>query len=191
MFAGSLVFAGAPLAARCQDSAAAPAANPTPSATAQQMPPLSETRNGSVLAWEGLPVRRISFEGVSAARLGPVAGHLAQNVGEPLIDENLKRSLRQLFATGLYDTVEVKGMREADGVALVFLGTPRTFIGTIGVDGATGATMNTQLERASQLQAGTRLTDAKISRALDQMRATLEENGYHRAVDRTDRDAAP
>ena len=35
--------------------------------------------------------------------------------------------------------------------------------------------MNTQLDRASQLQAGTRLTKAKMSRALDQMRATLEQ----------------
>ena len=102
-------------------------------------------------------------------------------MGAPLTAENLKRSLRQLYATGLYDTVEVEGMREADGVALVFQGAPRTFIGTIGVDGATGATMNTQLDRASQLEAGTRLTAAKMSRALDQMRATLEENGYHQA----------
>ena len=67
-------------------------------------------------------MRRISFEGVPADRLGPVAGHLAQAVGAPLTAENLKRSLRQLYATGLYDTVEVEGMREADGVALVFRG---------------------------------------------------------------------
>ena len=126
-------------------------------------------------------MRRISFEGVPADRLGSIAGHLPQAVGAPLTSENLKQSLRQLYATGLYDTVQVEGMREADGVALLFQGAPRTFIGTIGVDGATGATMNTQLERASQLQAGTRLTAAKMNRAYDQMRATLEENGYHQA----------
>jgi len=49
------------------------------------------------------------------------------------------------------------------------------------VDGATGATMNTQLERACQLESGTRLTQAKMIRAVEQMRATLEENGYHQA----------
>ena len=165
----------------CQSSTAAPAADPGPSATAQQMPALPDSVQVPDRAWEGLPVERISFEGVSAARLGPVARHLAQTVGAPLTAENLKRSLRQLYATGLYDTVEVEGVREANGVALVFLGTPRTFIGTVGVGGATGPTMNTQLERASQLQAGTRLTAAKISRALDQMHATLEDNGYHLA----------
>jgi outer membrane protein assembly complex protein YaeT len=148
---------------------------------ALQMSPLPELVTGSVLVWEGLPVRRISFEGVPADRVAPIAGHLPQAVGAPLTSENLKLSLRQLYATGLYDTVQVEGMREADGVALLFQGAPRTFIGTVGVDGAAGATMNTQLERASQLQAGTRLTAAKMSRAFDQMRATLEENGYHQA----------
>jgi len=113
---------------------------------ALQMSSLPEPLTGSVPAWEGLPVRRISFEGVPADRLGSIAGHLPQAVGAPLTSENLKLSLRQLYATGLYDTVQVEGMREADGVALVFKGAPRTFIGTIGVDGAIGATMNTQLE---------------------------------------------
>ena len=147
------------------------------------MPPVSDSKeDGSVLAWEGLPVRRISFDGVSAARLGPVAGSLAQAVEAPLTAENLKRSLRQLYATGLYDTLEVKGMRDANGVALVFEGAPRTFIGLVGVNGATGANANVQLARATQLQAGTRLTAAKVTRALDQMRATLEENGYRQSA---------
>ena len=61
----------------------------------------------SVLAWEGLPVRSIAFEGVPADQLQPLAGHLPQAEGAPLTEENLKRSLRQLYATGLYDTIEV------------------------------------------------------------------------------------
>jgi outer membrane protein assembly complex protein YaeT len=127
-------------------------------------------------------VRSIAFEGVSVDQLQPLAGHLAQAEGEPLTEENLKRSLRQLYATGLYDTVEARGTRVADGVALVFAGTSRTFIGSVGVDGATGATMNMQLQRASQLDAGTRLTQEKMVRASEQMRATLEQNGYFEAV---------
>ena len=67
-------------------------------------------------------------------------------------------------------------------MALVFAGTPRTFIGSVGVDGATGATMNMQLQRASQLDAGTRLTQEKMVRAAAQMRSTLEQNGYFEAV---------
>jgi len=109
----------------------------------------------------------------------PLSNRLPQAVGAPLTAENLKASLRQLYATGLYDTLEVMGAPDGDGVALIFRGTPSTFIGTVGVDGATGATMNTQLARASELEAGTRLTQAKMIRAVRQMRSTLEENGYH------------
>jgi outer membrane protein insertion porin family len=141
----------------------------------------SNPASDSTLTWEGLLVRRISFEGVPASRITPLPDQLAQTVGAPLTAENLKRSLRQLYASGFYDTVEVEASRDADGVDLIFAGQPRTFIGTVSVYGATGATMNTQLQRASQLEAGTRLNQAKMDRALNQMRATLEQNGYYQS----------
>ena len=50
--------------------------------------------------WEGLPVRQISFDGITAARLGPLSANLAQTEGAPLKRENLRRSLRQLFISG-------------------------------------------------------------------------------------------
>ena len=115
--------------------------------------------------WQGLPVRTIAFEGVPAARLEPLAGHLPQAAGTPFDSDDVRRSLRQLFATGLYDTIEVTASPAADGVALVFKGTPRTFLGTVSVDGARGSTMNTQLVRASQLVPGTRFTPARLKAA--------------------------
>ena len=184
-----LVAGSALLRGWCQAPAAAPAsALPAPVAGSAQ----SATSSGpsdhlvqapdSVLQWEGLRVRSIAFEGVPADQLEPLAGHLVQAEGAPLTEENLKRSLRQLYSTGLYDTIEARGTRLADGVALVFVGTPRTFIGSVGVDGASGATMNMQLQRASQLDAGTRLTQEKMVRAAEEMRSTLEQNGYFDAV---------
>jgi outer membrane protein assembly complex protein YaeT len=142
----------------------------------------AEAPSSSLAQWTGLPVRRISFVGVAEGRLAPLPGHLAQAEGAPLSPEDLKKSLRQLFATGLFETIQVEGARLQDGVALVFRGEPRTFIGTVSVDGAKGATMNTQLERASQLAPGTRYTPAKLSLALEQMRRTLAENGFHEAA---------
>jgi outer membrane protein assembly complex protein YaeT len=133
----------------------------------------------SLAKWKGLPVRRISFDGVSEDRLVPLPGHLAQAVGAPLNREALKSSLRQLFATGLFETVAVEGRHEGDGVALVFRGTSRVFIGRVSVDGAKGASVNAQLERASQLAHGTRFTEAKLNHAIEQMRANLALNGFH------------
>jgi outer membrane protein assembly complex protein YaeT len=175
-FCALLLFGAnsAALSAWCQAVPDAP--SPASSAVVASSDSVS---SDSVDRWEGLPVRHISFSGVSADRLTPLSGHLAQTEGAPLIAEDLKKSLRQLYATGLYDNVEVQGSRQQDGLSLVFLGTPRTFIGLVSVDGATGATMNSLLQRATQLEAGTRFTQAKVLRAIDQMRATLEDNGYH------------
>jgi outer membrane protein assembly complex protein YaeT len=136
----------------------------------------------SLAEWEGFPVKRISFVGVSADRLVPLAGHLDQAEGAPLGREELKRSLRQLFATGLYETIAVEGVREQDGVALTFRGTPRTFIGTVSVDGARSDTVNTQLERASQLAPGARFTPVKLTQAVQQMRAALAQDGFYEPV---------
>jgi len=140
---------------------------------------LATSEADAMSLWQGRTVKRISFEGVDAARLEPLPSHLWQAVGAPLSAENLEKSLRQVFATGLFETVEVMASALDDGVALVFSGTPRAFIGTVSVEGATGGTMNTQLNRAGQLNAGTRFTASKLSHAQDEMRSLLADNGFH------------
>src|ERR1035441_6919296 len=112
----------------------------------------------------------------------PLPGHLDQAEGAPLNREALKRSLRQLYMTGLFETMAVEAVREQDGVALIFRGTPRTFIGTVSVEGAKSATVNTQLERASQLAPGARFTPGKLTQALNQMRLSLAQDGFHAPV---------
>jgi outer membrane protein assembly complex protein YaeT len=149
-------------------------------ASGSQRPQAASGAGEDFLArWNALPVRRISFEGVTAGRLAPLPGHLAQAEGAPLNPEDLKKSLRQLYATGLYDTIEVEGARMQDGVALVFRGLARTFIGTVSVDGAKGANVNVQLDRASWLAPGARFTPAGLDLALGRMRRTLAEDGFH------------
>jgi hypothetical protein len=97
------------------------------------------------VAWQHLPVSRISFEGVAQDRLKPLSDHLAQTVDSPLSREKIAQSLRELFATGLFETIEADATRNENGIAVVFKGTPRMFVGAVTVNGAKGATMNTQL----------------------------------------------
>jgi len=136
----------------------------------------------ALVKWQGLPVRSIAFAGVSGERLTSLEGHLAQAVGEPLDSGKVAASLRQVYTSGLFDAVEVDGEREGDGVGLTFRGTPRMFIGVVSVDGAKGATLNTQLQRASRLNTGTRYSKNKMDQALEQMTAVLAENGYFEAT---------
>jgi outer membrane protein assembly complex protein YaeT len=188
LLACGLLAAGGARKGFCQAQPADPAASSSSAAgnpQAAASPHASDNAAASadsVLEWEGLPVRSIAFEGVPADQLQPLAGHLPVAEATPLTEENLKRSLRKLYATGLYDTIEARATRADGGVALVFAGTPRTFIGTVSVEGATGATMNMQLQRACQLQAGTRLTQEKMRQAVAQIRSTLEQNGYFEAA---------
>jgi outer membrane protein insertion porin family len=129
--------------------------------------------------WQGLPVREIAFEGVSTDRLQPLAGHLPQVVGAPLTRENVAASLRVLFRTGLFSTIEVDAVKMDDGVKIVFRGTAREFIGTVNVDGAKGATINAQLQAASRLTAGTRFTQTRLDAAMGRMRQALADNGFN------------
>jgi outer membrane protein insertion porin family len=127
----------------------------------------------------GLTVVRIGFEGVDSKRFTPLPNRLGEIVGTPLTQETLARSLRIVFASGLFDTVDAEGEREGTGVALIFKGAPRTFVGTVSVIGAKGATLNTQLERASRLSPGTRFTTARFDQSIERMRQTLADNGFH------------
>jgi Outer membrane protein/protective antigen OMA87 len=172
LLAGILVFV-APLASQnLPDS-------PTPAGSAGSRVEPAAPIQPKTMPWEGLTVRNITFEGIPAGRLSPVPEQLPQQPGKPLNADDVRESLRQLFATGLFESIEVAGMPDQDGVDLIFRGAPRSFIGTVWVDGARGATMNAQLQRASQLVAGTRFTQAKLDTAERQMRETLAQNGYY------------
>jgi len=148
-------------------------------ASPQAAPSLAPLEAAPLAQWEGMPIRRISLAGVATDRLRPIPENLDRSLGTPLSREFLQASLRQLFSTGLFENIQVAATPERDGVALVFSGLPRAFIGTITVDGAKGASINTQLERASRLSPGTRYTQAKLDQALEQMRQALAENGFH------------
>ncbi|MGA7832266.1 MAG: POTRA domain-containing protein [Terracidiphilus sp.] len=144
--------------------------------------PLTDAPSDPLAQWEGLPVQRIRFEGVAEDRLAHMAGHLAQAVGAPLNRDNLRKSLREVYSSGLYDSIEIAGEREEDGVALIFRGQPRTFIGTVSVEGAKGPSINTELQRASKLASGSRFTPAKLQEAIEQMRTALAQDGFYQPV---------
>ena len=163
LLAGALFTAAAALMAQ------------SPAPTAQSVDKTAEAR----AALTGLPVRSIGFVGIDETRAAPLRERLPLQIGAPLTDETLARALRQVYASGLFETVDVEGQSENGGVALTFKGTPRTFIGTVSVYGARGATVNTQLGRASRLTAGTRFTQSLLEQAMVRMREVLADNGYH------------
>ena len=50
----------------------------------------------------------------------PLPGQLAQQAGVPLDPGKVRESLRSLYATGLYQTIEVAGVRAGNNVSIIF-----------------------------------------------------------------------
>jgi outer membrane protein insertion porin family len=159
---------------------AQPPAMSAPAASSESKSHPAETADWK--QWTGLPVRQIEIEGVSEERLVSLRQRIGQKAGEPLAEDKVAAGLRMLYGTGLFDSIEAVAVRQADGVTLIFRGKPRAFIGRLTVDGAKGATVNTQLERTSRLDAGTRYTEARMQTAIGQMKQMLEGNGYYEAT---------
>jgi outer membrane protein insertion porin family len=153
-------------------------------ASAQAAPPAplapQDTEKGLLLDWAGLQVVSITFDGVSADLLKPLPSQLAQQPGAPLDPRKIRESLRSLYATGLYQTIEVAGVRAGDSVTIVFTGVPRLFVGRVNVEGVKDDRLDAALDSATQLQAGTPYSEAKAAQAEPSITTTLENNGYYR-----------
>jgi outer membrane protein assembly complex protein YaeT len=129
--------------------------------------------------FQGQTVMRIEIEGVEKERAAALRIELPQAVGEKLDADKVAECLRKLYATGIFQAIEADAQAVDGGVALVFRGTARMFIGRLSVDGAKGATLSAQLERGSGLRTGTPFTDAKLEQAKTVMREVMAQNGYH------------
>jgi outer membrane protein assembly factor BamA len=173
------VFALALLGSLMLNLGSSPGAN----AQAASPSPLApqDTEKGLLLDWAGLQVVSITFDGVDANLLKPLPSQLAQQPGAPLDPQKIRESLRSLYATGLYQTIEVAGVRAGDSVTIVFTGVPRLFVGRVNVEGVKDDRLDAVLDSATQLQAGTPFSEAKAAQAEPSIKATLENNGYYRS----------
>ena len=146
----------------------------------------ADAATDSLRAWEGLEIAGVEFEGVDRVRLEPLPEMLPLQPNQPLRAEDVRQSLRRLYATGLYQQIAVEGERQGNQVTILFRGTEQFFLGRVTVDGVKNDRLASQLQRATRLTAGTRYDDAKVTRAAGLVTQTLEENGYYLATfDRT------
>jgi outer membrane protein insertion porin family len=158
----------------------------SPVAAAQAPPlappaPANDTGQGLLHDWAGLQVVSIAFDGVREDLLKPLPSQLAQQAGTPLDPDKVRDSLRSLYATGLYQTIEVAGVRAGDNVSIIFSGVPRLFVGRINVVGVKDDRLDAVLDSATQLQAGTAYSESKAADAAPAVNAALQNNGYYRA----------
>lgn len=145
-------------------------------------PPPSQ---GTLAGWAGLNVISIQFKGVTAATLDPLPGQIAQRLGQPLDPEKVRDSLRQLYATGLYESIEVQGVRAGDEVSILFSGVPRLFFRRVQVNGVKNDRLRALFQSSAQIQAGSPYSQARLTESEDAVKQALEDNGYYQGKSST------
>jgi outer membrane protein insertion porin family len=127
----------------------------------------------------GKTVLTIELPGVrDASRLLPM---LPQKVGQPLDRDQVRDSVRVLFATGRFADIQAEVTTSGSGVILGFTSSPNYFVGAVAMEGAPGHPNTNQVVNATKLQLGELYTTDKLNRALQNIRQLMQENGYYRA----------
>ncbi len=159
-----------------------PGASDIQNLSAKPTAPIPNAATDSLRAWKGLEVESVEFRGVDRARLEPLPGMLALQPNQPLRPEDVRASLRRLYATGLYKAIAVEGERHGNSVVIRFNGAPQLFLGRVTVEGVRDDRLASLLQRATRLNAGTRYDASKMDHAASLLTETLEENGYYQGT---------
>lgn len=133
----------------------------------------------SLWQWKGLPVEKIEFEGVTFDATDTLPSELAQKTGEVLDPEKVRQSTRRLFASGRYRDISVRGVRQGNGVTLVFVGSPRYYVGRITIEGVKSERLSSLLEFATKLDPGTALVGGAVEAGSEGIKQVLQQNGYY------------
>lgn len=155
----------------------AQSARPTPPTKSLASAPIAQS--DGLNRWYGLRINRIRFEGVSADDLPVIRGKLALQTGAILSATGLKKSIRQLYGTGLYRDILAEGVREGNTVEVVFRGTPQWFLRRLYVRGMKQDVLAAQMQRATRLVAGEAFTNKELDEATANLKENLARNGYY------------
>ena len=137
------------------------------------------TSVASMAAYAGRIVQAIELPGISDSdHLLPI---LPQEAGQPLDRDQVRESIRILYATGRFSDIQAEVSPSGSGVRLIFTTSFNFFVGAIDVEGAPSHPNRNQIVNASKFQLGELYALDKLDRALKNIRQLMQENGYYRA----------
>lgn len=129
--------------------------------------------------YAGRMVESIEIPGV--ADFDHLLPMLPQKSGQPLDREQVRNSIRVLFATGRFADIQAEVAPAGAAVRLTFTTSLNFFVGAVDVEGAPSHPSYNQIMNASKFQLGELHTLDKLDRALQNIRQLMQENGYYRA----------
>ncbi len=174
--------AGAPATASTPDAAAGAAqtqATPAENLAESKPDPTVAPLTHNLGEYAGQTVTAIRFSGVEFAADDRLLPMLSQKTGQPLDPEKVRETTRRLFATGRYRNIAVHVEPEAGGVALIFAGAARYYVGRIQINGINDDRLASLVEYGTNLNPGTAFSDADLDAATASVKQTLAQNGYY------------
>lgn len=133
----------------------------------------------AMAAYAGRTVRQIEMPGIQDR------DHLLQMIpqksGQPLQRDQVRESIRVLFATGRFADIQAEATPAGSDVTLAFTTSLNFFIGAVDVEGAPSHPNYNQIVNAAKFQLGELYTPDKLEHALRNVRQLMQENGYYRA----------
>ena len=136
----------------------------------------------SIWSQGGKRVVDVRFDGVTFSEKDAIRGQLTQKPGTALDPAKVRADLRLLFASGRYRDISVTSVPADGGIALVYAGTARNYVGRVEIVGVKQERLASLMEFATKLEPGTAFTEAEIPAAIEGVKESLAENGYFEPV---------
>lgn len=136
-------------------------------------------------AFEGAPIANVRFDPpAQPLESSDLNRLLTWKPGEPLHLSDVQATIKRLYATGVYASIEVEANRVEGGVEVIVRTTDQWFVGPVEARGNTDSPPNSgQVSDASRLQLGEPFSEDDIARAVQGIHNLFERNGlYHATV---------
>ncbi len=130
-------------------------------------------------------VRDIKFHGIAGTNAEMLRSLLLVHKGEPLDRDSLRESIKVLYSTGRFSTLNVEAEPAApSGITLTFVATENYFNGDVNIEGLNKKTPPKphQLVNTSKLDLGELFSEDNVNQAEERMKKVMGDNGYYRPV---------
>jgi len=133
------------------------------------------------LEYEGKTIVAIELPRVPERDQDHLLELLPSRQGSPLERDQVRASIRALYATGRFADIQAEVRPSGKGVVLAFVTSPNYFVGALEVEGAPTRPNANQIVNSSKFQLGELFSQDKLDRALENVRQLMQENGYYKA----------
>jgi outer membrane protein insertion porin family len=119
----------------------------------------------------------VVYKGAVTLDANRVRAQMATRVGEPYLDEVVERDLRNLYATGAVENVDIRAVNMGGGVRVIVTISGRGAIGDLYFSG-NSIFDNGKLEKEIEIKVGDPVDEAKLTAAQQKIRELYEKKGY-------------